>query len=169
MFSHHLRDVALLLQQIRIPDVFIFHSSVSPLPPLTLSSLDSPTPHVSPDAADGHKAFLRSVCDALCGRGLISADYNSGAHRVQAGDPEGQGATLQILAAHQPGDSHSLSLSHIHRHTDRERDITAISQEWERSTLKSEEISDYYHTDMWKQSEHKVCETCRECKVQVFP
>ncbi len=58
---------------------------------------------VSPDVADGYKAFLRSVRDALCGRGLISTDHNSRTHCVQAGDPEGQGATLQILAAHEPG------------------------------------------------------------------
>lgn len=57
----------------------------------------------SPDAADGDKAFLRSVCDALRGRGLVSAHHDSRAHRVQAGDPESQGASLQILAAHEPG------------------------------------------------------------------
>ena len=77
-----------LKKKIRIPDLLL-----SSFPP---SATFSPLP----DTADGHKAFLRSVCDALCGRGLISADHNSRTHRVQAGDPEGQGATLQILAAH---------------------------------------------------------------------
>lgn len=65
---------------------------------------------VSPDAADGHQAFLRLVCDALRGRGLISADHNGRAHCVQAGDPEGQRATLQILAAYEPG----AELTHVY-------------------------------------------------------
>lgn len=58
---------------------------------------------ISLDTADGHKALLRSVCDAVCGCGLISTDHNSRAHCIQAGHSQGQGATLQILAAHKSG------------------------------------------------------------------
>lgn len=63
------------------------------------------TPPVSPDAADGDQTFLRAVRHALCGRGLIAAHHHRRAHRVQAGDPESQGATLQVLAAHESGNA----------------------------------------------------------------
>lgn len=169
MFSHHLRDVARLLQQIRIPDVFIFHSSVSPLPPLTPSPLSTHQPLMSLQTLQMGIKHFSGLFVMLCVGVALSLLTTIAEHIVYK---------LVIPRVKEPRFKYWLhtsqvtptpSLSHIHRHTDRERDITAISQEWERSTLKSEEISDYYHTDMWKQSEHKVCETCRECKVQVFP
>lgn len=77
--------------------------SRSPPPP------DSPVcPCFSPDSPDGDQTFLRSVCDAVCGRGLVSADHHGGTHRVQAGHPPREGAALQILAPHQSGDTASL-------------------------------------------------------------
>lgn len=58
------------------------------------------------DAADGNQTFLRLVCDAVCGRGLISAHHRGRTRGAQAGDSQSPPAALQVLAPHQPGPVH---------------------------------------------------------------
>lgn len=58
---------------------------------------------VLPDAADGNQTFLGLVCDAVCGRGLISADHDGRTPGVQGGGSQSQRAAIQVLAPHQSG------------------------------------------------------------------
>lgn len=65
---------------------------------------------VLPDAADGNQTLLGLVCDAVCGRGLISADHHGRTPGVQGGGSQSPRAAVQVLATHQSGGRHPNGL-----------------------------------------------------------
>lgn len=108
----------------------------APAPPLHLLRLPfffllfppaaSPAPPAPPDATDGHQTFLRPLCHALCGRGLVSVDHGSRARRPQAPDSPSDRAALQVLAAHQPG-GWARACVRVHTHTHEHSLIDVLS------------------------------------------